>query len=161
MRPLPETENTLLVRTDFTDDGVWERISSQARMMDADVREALEFSDERNRAAGRSTGRPIEELGTPLEIIDDQSYADVSWEQVLSFVKPNSVHGFLFIADKMCMEHRDHPLLVVDLYQKRGRSFRAIPSEIFSIQANLSLANMDWEEFADNVDEDKVFRGFK
>jgi hypothetical protein len=161
MTTLPETEDTLLVRTDFSDDGVWETVYSQARTMDLDVRKALEFSDERNRAAGRSTGRPIEELGTPLEIIDDHDYADATCEQVLSFLRPDSVHGFLFIADKMCMEHPDHPLLVVDLYHERGRSFRAIPSQIFSIHANLSLANMDWEEFADNVNEDGVFRGFK
>ncbi len=161
MKTLPETEDTLLIRTNFSDDDVWQTVCSQARMMPQEVREALEVSDEGNRAAGRSTGGPIEDLGTPLQIIDDQDYSGASSEQVLSFLRPDSVHGFLFIADKMCMEHPDHPLLVVDLYHERGRSFRAIPSEICSIQANLSLANMGWEEFADNVDEDKVFRGFK
>jgi hypothetical protein len=161
MRTLPETEDTLLIRTNFTDDEVWETVCSQARTMDPDVREALQFSDERNRAAGRSTGRPIEELGTPLHIIDDKNYSEASCEQVLSLLQPGSAQGFLFIADEFCMEHPDHPLLVVDLSHERGRSFRALPSQTFSIQANLSLANMDWEEFADNVDEDKVFRGFK
>jgi hypothetical protein len=50
--------------------------------------------------------------------------------------------------------------LVVDLYSDRGRKFRAVPSQVNGIQSNLSIANMDWEEFADNVDEDGIFRGF-
>jgi hypothetical protein len=62
MKSLPETEDTLLIRTDFTDDDVWEMVCSEARTMDADVRQALEVSDERNRAEGRPTGRPIDEL---------------------------------------------------------------------------------------------------
>lgn len=161
MKSLPETEDTLLVRTDFSDGDVWKAVCSEARMMDADVRKALEFSEECNRAAGRPPGRPIEELGTSLHIIDDGDYADTTCEQILSSLPRDSIHGFLFIADKVCMQHSDHPLLVVDLYHERGRTFRAIPSQIFGIQSNLSLANMDWEEFADNVDDDGLFRGFK
>ncbi len=163
MKSLPETEDTLLVRTDFSDGEVWEAVCSEARMMDPDVRKALEFSEECNRTAGRPLRRPIEELGTSLHIIDDRDYADATCEQILSSLPPDSdsIHGFLFIADKVCMDHSDHPLLVVDLYHERGRTFRAIPSQIFGIQSNLSLANMDWEEFADNVDDDGVFRGFK
>jgi hypothetical protein len=39
--------------------------------------------------------------------------------------------------------------------------FRALPSQIQSIQNNLSIGNMDFEEFANNIDPDGVFRGFK
>lgn len=163
MKPLPETEETLLIRTDFSSEVAWKTVCSESRMMDADVRRVLERSDEYNRAAGRPTGLPIEELGTPLHILDDQDYADATREQILSSLPPNynSVHGFLFIADNECMKHPDHPLLVVDTYHERGRTFRAIPCQIFGIQSNLSLANMDWEEFSENVDEGGVFRGFR
>ena len=129
--------------------------------MDSDVRQALEFSVECNRSEGHPTGRPIDEFRTPLHIINDHDYANASCEQILSLLQPNSDHSFLFIADKICIQHPDHPLLVVDLYSERGKTFRAIPSQVFNIQSNLSLANMDWEEFADNVDDDLIFRGFK
>ncbi|HLF89873.1 MAG TPA: hypothetical protein VI451_13065 [Anaerolineales bacterium] len=46
------------------------------------------------------------------------------------------------------------------MYEEYGREFRAIPSQIQGIENNLSIANMDFEEFADSVDEDGVFRGF-
>jgi hypothetical protein len=50
--------------------------------------------------------------------------------------------------------------IVVDLYENSGSEFRAIPSMIQGIENNLSIANMDFEEFANAVDESGVFRGF-
>ena len=41
-----------------------------------------------------------------------------------------------------------------------GREFRAVPTSIQSIENNLSLANMDFVEFAESVDPDGVFREF-
>jgi hypothetical protein len=57
-------------------------------------------------------------------------------------------------------QHPDFPILVMDLHHERGRTFRAIPSQIQGIENNLSIENMDFFEFADNVEEDGVFRGF-
>jgi hypothetical protein len=48
----------------------------------------------------------------------------------------------------------------VDLYESSGQEFRAVPSRVQSIENNLSIANMDFEEFAEAVDRDGVFRGF-
>jgi hypothetical protein len=33
------------------------------------------------------------------------------------------------------------------------------PSELWTVENNLNIANMDWQEFAAAVDEDGVFRG--
>ena len=41
-----------------------------------------------------------------------------------------------------------------------GRSFRCAVAEIASIEANLSIANMDFRDFADAVEGEGVFRGF-
>jgi len=41
-----------------------------------------------------------------------------------------------------------------------GRAFRCVVTEVASIEVNLSIANMDFHEFADSVGEDGVFRGF-
>jgi len=46
------------------------------------------------------------------------------------------------------------------LYEGSGREFRAVPSQIQAIENNLSIANMDFEEFAESADESGVFRGF-
>jgi hypothetical protein len=58
------------------------------------------------------------------------------------------------------MTAAEHHLLVIDLAREPGREFRAVPSAIQSIENNLSIANMDFAEFAGAVDEDGVFRDF-
>jgi hypothetical protein len=35
-----------------------------------------------------------------------------------------------------------------------------IPAELWSVEINLAIANMDFEEFAENTDADGVLRGF-
>jgi hypothetical protein len=39
--------------------------------------------------------------------------------------------------------------------------FRCIPAEMWGVENNLNIANMDWEDFADEVDADGIFRGFR
>jgi hypothetical protein len=64
------------------------------------------------------------------------------------------------VVDRITIASPEFPVLVIDLYADRGRTFRAIPSQIQSIENNLSIANMDFFEFADHVDLDGIFRGF-
>jgi hypothetical protein len=66
----------------------------------------------------------------------------------------------LFVADSTTLTRPDHPVLVVDLLDDDRRPFRCIPPELWGIDNNLNIANMDWAEFADAVDENGVFRGF-
>jgi hypothetical protein len=93
--------------------------------------------------------------------------------RLLEIVPRNASHSFAFLADTVALTHPEQPLLVVNLYdrvesladQRRGlrygTTFRVVPSEAWSVQNNLSIANMDWEEFADSTDDDGIFRGFE
>jgi hypothetical protein len=38
--------------------------------------------------------------------------------------------------------------------------FRVIPSELWGPENNLSIANLDFDEFANNAGSDGIFRGF-
>ncbi len=58
----------------------------------------------------------------------------------------------MFVVDGVTIRDADHPVLVIDLADQPGRTFRVIPSEMWSVENNLSLANMDFDEFADAVD---------
>ncbi|HET7601047.1 MAG TPA: hypothetical protein VFK09_12185 [Gemmatimonadales bacterium] len=49
---------------------------------------------------------------------------------------------------------------MVDLYAEPGRTFRVVPRETWAVENNLSIANMDFAEFADRADPDGIFRGF-
>jgi len=66
----------------------------------------------------------------------------------------------MFIVDRIALTHPDHPILVVDLYDEGGRTFRIIPSEMCPVWGNLWLGNLDFDDFADHVDKDGIFRGF-
>ena len=65
------------------------------------------------------------------------------------------------VADRKTISDPDHRLLIIDRFTEPGREFRAVPSQIQSIENNLSIANMDFTEFADSADDDGVFRGFQ
>ena len=127
----------LVIRTDFSDQRAWDAL----------------------RAA---IGAPVGELGflADVEFVDDRKYAALGTRQLLESFAEDGAHRFVIVADPTTMSHPEHPLLIVDLNTERGREFRAIPSAIQAIENNLSLANMDFAEFADSVDADGVFRGF-
>jgi len=145
---LPERNCSLLVRTDFTSDGVWQQVADEAT--------------QENEDGFRAYAEPV----------SDPAFDAASWETVKAAVPSSSDSAsVLFIADSISLSSPDHPILVVDLSDTylsvtefpeiAGRTpFRCIPSELWSIDNNLNIANMDWEEFAGAAGEDGVFRGF-
>ncbi len=135
MKQIPKTKDALVLRADFSDQAVWETICAIIR-------------------------QPVDDFYAYVEFLDDVEYRDVTKEQLLRLVPKDYNHSFIVVVDRTAISQRDFPLLIVDLYDGSGREFRAIPSQIQSIENNLSIANMDFEEFADSVDEDGVFRGF-
>ena len=62
--------------------------------------------------------------------------------------------------DEKTLADTEFPIIALDLFEDHGRTFRVIPHEMWSVENNLSIGNMDFSEFADAVDDDGVFRGF-
>ncbi|MEU5993157.1 DUF6461 domain-containing protein [Spirillospora sp. NPDC047418] len=135
MKTLPQSLAAQLVRTDFSDDRAW-----------AAVRATIETPNEDGFRAYAG-------------VIDDLAYRDLTTEEVLGLVPPDSRNPFLAIVDRATIESPEMPILVIDLRGERGE-IRVIATEFWGIENNLSLANMDFHEFADAVDPDGVFRGF-
>jgi hypothetical protein len=139
MTLLPTTVNPLVVRTDFDNQSAWDKICNIIR-------------------------RPVHEAGqdfyADVEFLDRAELRNLTASELLDCLPGEYGHSFLFVVDKATTESPEFPLLVVDLARERGRAFRAIPSQIQGIENNLSLSNMDFFEFADNADQDGVFRGF-
>ncbi len=135
MKQLPETENPLVLRTDFSDQIAWEKIC-----------EAIQ--------------EPVDSFSAYVEFVTDMAYQDITKEQLLQLIPENYVHSFIILVDHTAISQPEFPLLIIDLDEEPGREFRAIPSQIQGIENNLSISNMDFAEFADSVDEDGVFRGF-
>ena len=81
---------------------------------------------------------------------------------------PTTLLGFLaartnrlvFSTSTTLITTNDPVKIAEDFNTFPGRTFRCVVEEVASIEANLSIANMDFHEFADNVEADGVFRGF-
>ncbi|MFE5142365.1 DUF6924 domain-containing protein [Streptomyces fagopyri] len=136
MNQLPCTLEALVVRTDFSADGAWDAL-----------RAAL-FSPSRDGFLAN------------VALVDDRRYEDLTPDQALDLIPAEYQHPLLVLADSVAVTSTELPLLVVDLRGERGRCVRVAAAELWSIENNLSGANMDFEEFAGAVDDDGVFRGF-
>ncbi|MFF8929242.1 DUF6924 domain-containing protein [Streptomyces longwoodensis] len=134
--PQPDDLTSLVLRTDFGDEGAWKA-----------VRAALDAADDHPHATYVSD---LRFAGVGVQALVAEEAAADEDEQI--------VH--LFLADAATMKDPGHPLLAVDLSDEPGRTFR-VPARWFpEISANLSIANMDFAEFADAADGSGTFRGF-
>ena len=136
MKKLPQSDNSLLLRTDFADDAAWTALCEAVRVPSED---------------GFQAG---------VDCISDPAFDGLTIEQLIALAAQSGHYSFVFIVDRLALTDPEMPVLVVDLYDEPGRTFRVIPGEMWGVENNLSIANMDYAEFAENADPDGVFRGF-
>ncbi|MGW0763804.1 DUF6924 domain-containing protein [Streptomyces sp. NPDC002814] len=136
MKQLPCTLEALVVRTDFSADGAWDAL----------------------RAALYSPSK--DGFLADVALVDDRKYEGLTPAQAIDLIHPAYRHPLLVLADSTTVASAELPLLVVDLRGDRGCGVRVMAGELWSIENNLSGANMDFEEFASAVDDDGVFRDF-
>jgi hypothetical protein len=136
VKMLPDTREAMVLRTDFSDEIAWTSICAAIR-------------------------KPQTPAGfqAQVEFVSDPAFAGITAETVFT-VLPESDRSFLFIIDPKTLSDPEHPILVVDLLTRPGRTFRVIPSEVWGVENNLTIANLDFADFASSVDADGVFRGF-
>ncbi|GAB3746491.1 hypothetical protein GCM10027598_84760 [Amycolatopsis oliviviridis] len=142
---LPATPNVPVIRTDFSDDDAWYRVKT---------------------GIGRGTPDGFE---ANVSYVDDPAFTGMTSTDLLESEVDRAEHAIMLVVDEITIHSPEHPILVVDLGSEpdpdddwpgvpAGRSFRAVPQAIQEIENNLSLANADWEDFADHVDDDGVRR---
>lgn len=136
MKKLPSTDNSLLLRTNFTDDLAWNSLCDVIQ-------------------------KPNEEgFLAYFDCVSDSSYDGLTIERLTNIAINNEKHSFICVADRTTLTDPEQPILVIDCYDQPRRTFRVIPSEVWGVENNLSISNMNFEEFADSCDPNGVFRGF-
>jgi len=142
-----------LIRTDFSSDDAWQSVV-----------------DEVSKADIVGDGDAYE---PNIAAISDPGFASATSE-VLAGAWPRDHHGYVMLADERSMrEAPDGGELTVEFIDLSateedeaefgwvyGRTFRSVAREVAGIEANLSIANMDFSDFADSADDYGVFRGF-
>lgn len=133
---LPATPGSLVLRTDFSGDAAWDAVCTA------------------------SAAETPEGFTAGLSFVSDPAFAGMPIEQVAAQTTA-SYRTFLFIVDNATVTDPEMPLAAVDMHEEPGRWFRVVPGEMASVENNLRLANMGFHEFADAVDPDGVFRGWR
>ena len=152
-----------LIRTDFSDDGAWRAVA-------AEVLRPVDFDDPGNTEPGSDAYAPL------LTLVDDRAFAGVTGPDLgTAYAAGSPEFGYALLADARSMAEAgtggEITVELVDLSCSdpeeadllesfMGRTFRCAAVEVGAVEANLSIANMDFHEFADLVGEDGVHRGF-
>lgn len=134
---LPDYDYSLLIRTDFSDDAAWDQVCKKIQAL-----------------------HPKFGFIANVDCINDQACAGVRPGDIETILPQNHQRRFVFIVDTETITDPGHPLLVVDLVEQPGKTFRVIPAEAWGPENNLRLAKMDFSNFAEALDPDGVFRGF-
>ncbi|WP_327128776.1 DUF6924 domain-containing protein [Streptomyces sp. NBC_01727] len=153
MRVLPEVVGrdefaALIIRTDYNDESAWQAVATGLTQLWG-------------------------ENGAPeayVHLIDDPAWADATPDDVLTAVRRDENLSVVFIADRVTMHSADCALLACDVWSEDEdvdpmyyqelidspppREFRTAPAAVHDIHANLSIANMDFEEFAEEASAD-------
>ncbi|MPY32951.1 hypothetical protein FNH09_17280 [Streptomyces adustus] len=141
-KSLPQTEKTLLIRTDFSDQAAWEALRTAATTPDE------------------------EDFVANVHVVDDPAYSDLTTEQIVALAPPGD--SLVIVADKSALTAPGMPLLAVMLFDEEDEDapeqghdeLRVAVEGLSAIENNISIGNMDWEEFVGAADAEGVFRGF-
>lgn len=130
----PDIERSLALRTDFSDEAAWRATVAAIETAGGEFRSFVRF-------------------------VSDPAHATMTPEQIVAFAR-REARTFIFVVDRLALTNPDRPILVVDAHDQPGRGFRVVPESMWSVENNLAIANMDFEEFATAAGPDGVFRGF-
>ena len=112
MLPTPKPNESLVLRTDFSDDAAWDSICDAIKA-------------------------PVGEFRAYVDCVSDPQFDGAPVERL---IPKNNGHTFLFIVDSETLTHPDRPILVLGLHDDVGRSFRVIPTEMWGVENNLSIS---------------------
>ena len=132
---LPDTTDALVLRTDFSNEVAW-----------ADTWRAIES--------------PSSGFKAYVEFVSDSEFENATVDELVYANASSNYRSYMFVVDSVTLTNPEQPVLVIDLVDEPGRTFRVIPSEMWGVENNLSIANLDFAEFAESADDDGIFRGF-
>ena len=161
MKIIPQTPHMPVLRTDFSDDAMWQIVCKALAKSYHDLTLEIDV-------------KPFA-FDVTLDFISDPQYSGITPEQVLSLITIESFgHNCIFIVDHTTITETEHPVLAMNLselifedededeetYNEQEHTFCLLPSEVAAMEINLTLGNMDFEDFSTSVKTDGIFRGF-
>ncbi|NMO55367.1 hypothetical protein HH310_29815 [Actinoplanes sp. TBRC 11911] len=148
---------------------IWQKDASVSLVIRSDFTHPQEWDEIQSAIAEPQT---YDKFTAMVEFVDDLADEGLTTPQLLELMPSDVDHSVAFLVDSLTLTHPHRPILVINLYDgsededdgeepQYGATFRVVPSEMWSVQNNLALSNMDWNDFAESVDDDGIFRGFR
>ncbi|MFD5029418.1 DUF6924 domain-containing protein [Streptomyces sp. NPDC058405] len=136
----------LVVRTDFSNAAAWQEVAVQL---------TRPWGKHRDHEAA-------------VHLVNDPAWAGVTSDEVQSAASADAELSVVFLADETTMREACRPLLAVEIRAGEqcgdrdseekpaasSRPFRTEPTAIHDVHINLSIGNMDFEDFAEAARED-------
>ncbi|MFC9292776.1 DUF6924 domain-containing protein [Streptomyces sp. NPDC057011] len=145
----------LIIRTDYDDEAAWRAVAAEL---------AQPWGD-----GGEYEAR--------VHLVDDPVWAGAAPQEVLAAVSRDEDLSVVFLADRTTMHSALRPLLALTTAEPEDedldpvyyrelvdnpapREFRTIAAGVHNVHANLSIANLDFEDYAEAAaaDPEGVFR---
>jgi len=127
-------DGTPVIRTDFTDELAWECVLAEMSAPQGDF-----FAN--------------------INPVDDTRLEGLAPEKAGALAAAAG-HAICLLVDREAVARPDHAFLVVEGIAAHARTFRCVPQQAWSVENNLSLANLDFEDFMGARDGTGTFRGF-
>ncbi|MEV6676989.1 hypothetical protein AB0N09_08985 [Streptomyces erythrochromogenes] len=145
--------SALVIRTDYDDEPAWRAVVAALHEQGVDG-----------------------EFEASVHVVDDPVWAGATPDAVVAAVGRDEDLSVVFIADGATMRSPHRALLALDLGAEEEdldpeyyrelvdspppREFRTVPAGVHDVHANLSIANMDFEEYAHEAlaDPEGVYR---
>ena len=141
----PKIDQAWVVRTDFSNDEKWEEavreIMTPRRVLSMDVR-------------------------ARVTLITDRRYENMSADEVASALPDSYEFLHCFIFDSFSSSEDESPILVLNLESNDTHEpsetfqFRAYPAQVFWIDSNLSISNIDFDDYTRELEPGAIFDGF-
>ncbi len=133
------TRSTPIVRTDFTDDDAWAEAWR-------DITLRRQYWDDA--------------VVLDSTLVDLPEFDGWTGPELAALLATADSHAVVLTVDAVTLTSPEHPVLVteIDPESREPRFFRATPHALLDVVIQLSIANMDWEDFSEYADADGILR---
>jgi hypothetical protein len=93
-----------------------------------------------------------------VTVMEDPGHRGLSVSELLALVPDDSRYPVLVVADEVTFSSAERPLLLIDVSEEPGRTFRAVPDAFQSAIGNLAIQNLGFDDYLRSLDDSGVYR---
>ncbi|GAB3460161.1 hypothetical protein GCM10027570_44750 [Streptomonospora sediminis] len=86
-----------------------------------------------------------------MTLLADRSHQGLSVPELVELVPQGSRYPVLVVADSLAFSSDERSLLLVDVDEDPGRTFRVVPGAISSVVGDLAIQNQSFDDYLDAV----------